>query len=630
MALLSAMLFFFANIHAQQMADTLHEVKVKGKKDHQQTDDLRIKNYASGMKVQTIDSTMMQVYQQQSVATLLSQQVPVFIKSYGFNGVATLNFRGSSAAQSQVLWNGIPLQNASLGLTDVSLLPVSLMDKINIVYGGSAALLGSGNVGGAVMLENDAPLFDSNKKWKLQLSGAAGSFGQYQGGAKASFSSKKWFSAIQAFGQTAQNDFTFTNQKGADQTMPNAQLKGGGLLWQTAFRPNAYNTVSLSAWYQYYDRQIPPALFEDISVKEQKDESARFLLQWQHQKGTSKLYSKLAYLQDGMKYQDSLSLLNTNNITRQIYSEAGWQHRFNAHHDVLIFVPVQTSWFTGDKAHTQSKLALAAAWSMHYFEERLQVSVNARDEWVNSNNFFLPGMNASYLLFHWLRLKANVQKTYRVPTLNELYYDPGGNKDLKPEQGWGEDAGYAIDLQLAKRFRLHQETSVFNRNINDWIIWYGGSIWTPHNIASVHSRGVETSNTLTVQLNKWQLHLGLNTEYVLATTTSSYVQNDGSIGMQIPYTPRYQWQANIGCSYKGFYLNYNHSYTGYRFLTNDESVYLDPYQTGNMQLMYAFSIKNANWRASIQCNNIWNEQYEVVAARPMPGINWLAGLAVSL
>ncbi|PZF71092.1 hypothetical protein DN068_20555 [Taibaiella soli] len=624
------MLFFFSNVQGQQLADTLHELKVKGKKDRHQTDDLRIKNYASGMKVQTIDSTMMQVYQQQSVASLLAQQVPVFIKSYGFNGVATLNFRGSSAAQSQVLWNGIPLQNASLGLTDVSLLPVSLMDKINIVYGGSAALLGSGNVGGAVMLENDAPSFDSNRKFKLQLSGAAGSFGQYQAGAKASFSSKNWFTSLQAFGQTAQNNFTFTDQKRMDQSMPNAQLKGGGLLWQTAWRPNIYNTFSLSAWFQYYDRQIPPALFEDISVKEQKDESARFLLQWQHQKGASKWYAKLAYLQDGMKYRDSLSLLNTNNITRQIYGEAGWQHSLNAHHDVLFFVPMQTSWFTGDKAHTQTKLALAAAWRMHYINDRLQVAINARDEWVNSNNFFLPGANASYQLLSWLKLKANVQKTYRVPTLNELYYDPGGNKDLKPEQGWGEDCGYTIDLHFAKRFTLHQETSIFNRNINDWIIWYGGSIWTPHNIASVHSRGIETSNTLTIQLNKWQLHFGLNTEYVLATTTSSYVQNDGSIGMQIPYTPRYQWQANIGCAYKGFYLNYNHTYVGYRFLTNDESVYLDPYQTGNVQLMYSFPFRNANWRASLQCNNIWNQQYEVVAARPMPGVNWLAGLAVSL
>ena len=93
------------------------------------------------------------------MASLLAQQEPVFVKSYGFNGLATLNFRGSSSAQSQVLWNGVPIQNAALGIADISTLPVSFMAKVNIVYGGSAALWGSGNVGGALMLENETPVF---------------------------------------------------------------------------------------------------------------------------------------------------------------------------------------------------------------------------------------------------------------------------------------------------------------------------------------------------------------------------------------------------------------------------------------------------------------------------------------
>src|ERR1043165_3827875 len=97
-----------------------------------------------------------------ALSTLLSQQMPVFVKSYSFNGLATLHFRGASAAQSQVLWNGVPIQNASLGVADVSTMPVLFMNKVSVVYGGSGALLGSGNVGGALLLENEQPLFDTN------------------------------------------------------------------------------------------------------------------------------------------------------------------------------------------------------------------------------------------------------------------------------------------------------------------------------------------------------------------------------------------------------------------------------------------------------------------------------------
>ncbi len=174
--------------HAQNIKDsTLNEVKVNGK--HKVSNDTRVNEFSPGQKVKTIDSTLLQQYQLQNIANLLSQQEPVFIKSYGFNGLATLNFRGSSAAQSEVLWNGVPIQNAALGIADVSTLPVLFMNKVNIVYGGSAALWGSGNVGGALLLENDAPVFDSGRR-SLSFSGGIGSFGQYLGGLKGSISAQ--------------------------------------------------------------------------------------------------------------------------------------------------------------------------------------------------------------------------------------------------------------------------------------------------------------------------------------------------------------------------------------------------------------------------------------------------------
>jgi len=226
-------------------------------------------------------------------------------------------------------------------------------------------------------------------------------------------------------------------------------------------------------------------------------------------------------------------------------------------------------------------------------------------------------------------VRANAQRTYREPTLNELYYNPGGNSSLKPEQGWGEDAGYTVKAKL-NNFTVYHDLSVFNRDIHDWIIWLGGAIWTPHNIDEVHSRGVETENRITYTIGNWQLHLGVNTSYVLSTTVASYIQNDGSIGKQIPYTPRYNGQLNVGCSYKRVSFNYNHTYTGYRFTTTDESEYLLPYQTGNVQLMYNTSLKGHALQFTGQCNNIWNEQYQVVAFRPMPGINWLAGFKLAI
>lgn len=611
------------------MADTLHEVKVSGRKNAAVVNDVRIKNFAPGQQVIAIDSTSMLLYRQQAVSDLLSRQVPVFIKSYGFNSLATLNFRGSSAAQSQVLWEGVPLQNAALGIADVSLLPISLVDKINVVYGSSAALLGSGNVGGALLLEQDAPSF-TGKKY-LRASVGAGSFGQRQGALGVGFSTRKWYVSARAFGQSAKNNFSYTDDAGAGKTTQNAQLAGGGALIKAAYRVDSLNTVSLSAWYQQYDREIPAALFEQVSVKDQQDRSLRLMADWQRKTIHARWYTKAAYIQDRMHYTDTLAAMDTRNLSNQFYGEAGVQHTLNAHHEWLAYTPVQLSWMNNGRGdHTQEKPALATALRAHYLHDRLQAALALRGELINGRGIFLPGINASWEWTRRLKLRANIQRTYRAPTLNELYYQPGGNDQLKPERGWNEDAGYTVQFNIGKTLQFTQDAAIYNRELHDWIVWFGGAVWTPHNIAVVRSRGVETENKLVFNTGSWVFHLGLNTAYTMATTVSSYVPNDNSYGRQIPYTPRFQWQGNIGLSFKGLYINYNHCYTGYRYITTDESAWLEPYQTGNFQLVYRLKRGFKNYYIAAQCNNAWNCRYAVVSGRIMPGTNWLAALGAEL
>ena len=633
--LLTTVLCCFAgNLYAQRINDTLNAVQVNAARKEHKSNDARINVFSPGQKITSIDSVTLQQYQNQSLANLLSQQAPVFIKSYGFNSLSTLNFRGSSAAQSAVLWNGVPIQDAALGIADVSQLPVLLMNKVNLVYGSSAALWGSGNVGGALLLESEQPVFDSNGKKRLSLVSGLGSFSQYTGGIKASISSKRFFLSLNGFGQSAINDFNYKTSLNTDANLSNARLQGGSIMGQAAYLLSDRNVLRLSVWYQSYYREVPAALFERASVKNYRNGSLRLLLDWNRERVNNTWYAKGSFISDKMHYEDSLSLLNTSNTSYQYYFEGGWKHRINANSQLIVFVPVQASWIVAqDTAENkqQLKAAIAAAYDVKYFHSRLDMALNGRAEMINDIGVLLPGIDASYSLTNWFSLRANVQRTYRAPTLNELYYDPGGNPNLKPEEGWNEDAGYTLKVKLAPNISFYHDLSAFNRIINNWIAWFGGAIWTPHNIATVHSRGLETENKLQWSVNDhWQVHVGLNTSYIIATTQSSYITNDNSINKQIPYTPRYNGQLNVGFSYRHLYINYNHTYTGYRFITTDESEYILPYNTGNLQLMYDTQVSHYPLSVSVQCNNVWNQQYQVVAYRPMPGINWLAGVKFTL
>lgn len=621
-ACLLALLLFTGRAWSQSLSDTLKQVEVTDQRSAGKDMQSR---YAPGQKVVTIDSQILQQYQQQSLATLLSQQIPVFVKSYGFNNLATLNFRGSSAAQSQVLWEGIPLQNAASGIADVSLLPVMLADKVSIVYGSSAALWGSGNVGGALMLESRRPAFDTSGLGLTVFAGV-GSFHQYQAGVKGAWRARKWEISLKAFGQEAKNDFTYKDQYGERVTMTNARLRSGSILSRVAWQPDVRNLLTLQAWLQQYDRQIPPALFERFSIKEQQDAAARFLFHWKHQ-GRQTYYVKAAYLRDRLAYKDSTVEIDANVVTDHYYAEVGWETVL-FHHKLLVFAPVQLFAFNSDPRREQFRAALAGAYQLRF--KRLQVALNARAEAIDEKGIFLPGVNAAWRPTSWLTLKANVQRTYRTPTLNELYYNPGGNTQLKPEEGWHMDAGYSISRRLGDRVQLEHGISGFNRYIDNWIIWYGGAIWTPHNIAAVHSRGLETDNRLNIRTGAVQWHLAVNAAYTRATTTKSVIANDNSIGKQIPYAPRISVQGNAGLTWRSWYLNYNHTYTGTRYITTDESQELDPYQTGNIQLSYGTTLRRYALKVQVQCQNIGDQEYAVVGFRSMPGINWLAGLSIGV
>jgi iron complex outermembrane receptor protein len=616
-------------LHAQAQRDTsLNEVNIRAK--HNISNDTKLNDFSPGQKIKTIDSVTLQQYKLQSLSNLLTQQVPVFIKSYGFNGLATLNFRGASAAQSAVYWNGVPIQNAALGIADVSTLPVLFMNKVNIVFGGSSALWGSGNVGGALILETGAPVFDSGKK-DLTVSGGIGSFHQYMGGLKGSMSTRRWYLAANLFGQSALNDFRYNNNSGDSKRIANSQLQSGAALVQAAYKIADNHTLGFSAWYQRYDRQIPETLTDLYSVKKQQDASLRLLASWNKQDDKNILYARASLIRDDIDYSDSALAIHSVYTVHQYFHEVGWKRRVGDNGQLMIFSPVQLSWIellSGERK-TQSKVALAAVYEHKLFNDKLDVAVNAREEVINDLSVFLPGANGSFAITDWFSIRANAQRTYRTPTLNELYYFPGGNRNLRPEQGWNEDAGYTAKGQL-NSWRVYHDLSVFNRNIHDWIIWLGNAVWTPYNIAEVHSRGIETDNSVVYNSNKWQAHISVNTSYVLATTVSSYMLNDGSIGKQIPYTPRYNARLNVGFTYRQLYVNYNHTYTGYRFFTTDETGFLPPYQTGNIQLMYTAKVARRLAQFTAQCNNIWNEHYQVVANRPMPGVNWQAGFSLQL
>ncbi len=621
-------------LHAQIQADTLLGAEVHAQRDTRSLKD----EYASGIKRKEIDAATLEIFRQQSLGALLAARSLAFVKSTGLNSFSTLSLRGASAAQTAVYWEGVPLMNSASGLVDVSLMPLTFAGKVWIDYGSSAALRGSGNVGGAIMLSDEQPYFQSGQEWRGAAGLTTGSFSQYGAEGHASYSSKYAFANVGISATTADNNFPAEDEQGKSYLMPHAaqrQWNGSALL---AYQPDARTLFSLHSQVTSSHREIPPALFEAQSTKQQDNQDIRLLLQWQQsdkRHPALKHYAKLALLNNVLAYSDSSIGLYSNLHTPQVFAEAGWEASFLKNGKLLVFAPLQYSWLKEREA-SQFRAALAGALSVPFFLKKnqqqyaLRTALNFRIESFNGTWITLPGANLSLLLAGGWKIRGNAQYTYRAPTLNELYYQPGGNDQLRPEHGWSYDAGLEWEVKRTLGWSHKHNISVYQRDIHDWIIWLGGAIWTPHNLALVRSRGIETGHELSWRTGKFYSSLSIEGALISSRMRSSSLTADSSVGKQLPYVPPAMANATLDLGWNRMMIQWSTAFVGLRYTLSDESDWLDAYSVSNLSLVFTVPMKAQILRFQAMLQNIFNTPYQVVAYRPMPGFNWNFGASIYL
>jgi len=599
-------------LHAQ---DTLKQVMVKERRALTRNE--KLESLSVGVTQEQVDTLRKQLYAQQSLADLLMQQSAVFIKTYGVNTLATVSLRGASAAQTTVMWNGFNINNAALGVTDLSQMQLSMFDDIHIQHSASGAILGNATMGGALLLDDNAPQY--RKYQQLSLTAGYGSWQSMQGGAQLALGTNISETRVKLAYAQADNDFKYYNpDKQQWQRQQHAHTRGYNILLSQALKAGKRDQLSLKAWLQDNNRELPPLLSQTNSGAAQRTQNLRTTLQWQHDFKASQLQAAAAYFNEKLYYDDDLIGLHTLSPVQTAEGYVQWKKETRQHY-VLVGTDARYSSWDGTERAEQRRIAAFLHYRFTTRDEKLKVLASVRAEnWATDYTEVMPGLNVAYAVSSWLNVYGNVQKSLRMPTLAELYTYPGGNAQLRPERGWGGELGLNYRIPVTSNLLLSGNWSAFDRNVKDWIVWFGGAVWTPHNISRVHSRGLETNNKLTWNRGPWLAELGLNTAYILSTTEESLIPYDNSIGKQIPYVPRYSGVASVTVGYRSVRLLFSQGYTGYRFYNTDETGAIEPYAVANLHLMYGFNVAGRPWKAIGQVNNLFNASYAVMYDRPMP------------
>ena len=282
------------------------------------------------------------------------------------------------------------------------------------------------------------------------------------------------------------------------------------------------------------------------------------------------------------------------------------------------------------KGRTELSGSTSAKWQPN---ERMGMSVVLREEMYGDKwtplipAFFIDGVVSKK---GNVMLKASVSRNFRFPTLNDLYFLPGGNPDLKRESGWTYDVGASFAMGKEDVYSWTGSINWFDSHVKDWILWLPTTkgFFSPRNIKDVHAYGIEMKSDYVVSLKK-DLQLTLNG--TLSWTPSinegePMSPADQSVGKQLPYVP--EWSSSITgrLSWKRWSLLYKWCYYSERYTmsSNDISLTgkLPPYFMNNVTLERGVTTKWAELSLKGAINNLFNEEYLSVLSRPMPGINF--------
>ena len=226
--------------------------------------------------------------------------------------------------------------------------------------------------------------------------------------------------------------------------------------------------------------------------------------------------------------------------------------------------------------------------------------------------------------------KASISRNYRFPTLNDLYFLPGGNPDLKSESGWTYDAGISFAVGEEGKYSLSGSANWFDSYIKDWIIWLPTTkgFFSPDNIKDVHAYGVELTGDLSVALSKdWNLVLNGTFSWTPSINVGEpRTPADQSVGKQLPYVPELSSSVTGTLSWRDWTFLYKWCYYSERYTMSSNDVTLTgklpPYFMSNITLEKGLSFKWADISLKGIVNNLFDEEYLSVLSRPMPGINF--------
>jgi len=568
--------------------------------------DTKLQKFSTGQHIRKLSNSLLK-QNKPRLTDVLNYNTPIYFKENGRGMVSSPSFRGTTASQTAVIWNGININSQFNGQLDFNTVNTGAYDQIAVRSGGGSVVYGTGAIGGSVHLNNSLTFNDSQEQ---QLLLQYGSYHTLDARYNFKKSWDQWSLNFALSRNSSDNDYDYPGSAGKNL---NGEYYNYSANVALGYQLSKHHTIKLIS--EFYDGERHFSLIRSSENRTKyQDLNSRNLLEWQADFHNFTQNTSLAYIQEEYKY---FANKDSNNYSfgnaKSFIAKYDLDYEVN---DRLLFNTVLQNYHTrgegtdvGDEDRNIFSIALLAK---HQLTEKLQYEGGVRKEFTsNYDSPLLFSMGTSYEWSDLYTLKLNASKNFRIPTYNDLYWSSAGNPDLNPEE--------SLQAELGNHFRiknLEAGVTLYYNNIRDMIRWLPGNdgIWRPGNEDKVHIYGLESFLT-------WSKGFRNGTGLRASTTYAYTISKNPETNKQLIYVPYHKVTANLNYQVQRISTNVQLLYNGSVYTRTDYSEELPGYFITNIGASYSLGRKS-DWELGGRVNNVFNKEYQNVEDRWMPGTNF--------
>lgn len=587
-----------------------------------------------------------------SMAEVLAQNSTVFIKSSGRATLSTASIRGTAPSHTAVSWNGIELGSPMLGMVDFSMIPSYFVDGSEVFHGATSVNASGGGLGGSVVLATK-PV--EKQGFGIQYIQSIASFSTHDEYLRIDYGSERWRTSTRLLNSSSKNNFPYINYDKIGHPLEyntNCGYNDLHLLQEFYSRGSRGGLMSVKCWFTDSSRGIPRLSVDyrndELNKAWQDESSVRTVAEWKRSFGGLRLSSAAGYNYNTLHYIYQFSK-GGGAVARGVDATSKTHHAFattsaewSIGNNLMLaanlraalysadsedIAPLQPVGFSAGRGEVTS--FVSARWKPI---DHLGVAVSLREEWRDGAlSPIIPAIFVDYTLIPQIGLivSSSWTRNYHAPTLNDLYYVPGGNPNLLPEQGESFDVGIESNVER-KRWSAGGKITLYRTNISNWIMWSPTikGFWTPENLAAVVSRGVESRANLSFSPSE-DLRVGLNAIFAITQSTNANTESD-SFGSQLPYIPLYSASTGASLVWRQWEMNYKWRFYSERYTAYSGTSFVEgtipAYQLSDISICRQVQINKVHFKMRFEVNNLFDTYYQSVLSRPMPPRNYALSL----